>query len=1014
MQRARRGPNRREFVAGLGVGGLLATTGGTATVAGERTATVPDGSYQRVEAVVRFEPADLDGVDGEAATVGTLQRHAEATRTAFRRFVERTDGIEVATELWLANAALVTLAPDAVVPGALLAVEGVTGVHRNEQEARGDLGMAVDAAAEHAGSASRPAVESGRPKPAGPTPGPGRRQTETEFAHGVESIHAPDVWEFFDTRGEGAAVAVLDSGVDPTGHDGIAGALDRGGWAEFDTTGGRVDSEPHDPEGHGTGMSGLVVGGRTDDGLQYGVAPEADLYHAKVAGEDGLSFVGIVAALEWAVEQGVDVISLSLGPMGYVGSFVEPVANARESGALVVGSIGNVGRHASACPGNLPTSVGVGAVDRDGSVPDYSGGERIRTERYWGQAAPDHWPDEYVVPDVTAPGESLPTAAGGGGYRETSATSGATPHVAGAAALAVAAADDPGPDALERALVERAQHPAVEEPLELDPGADDRYGHGVVSAFLATAALLADESVRGVVRGPSGNPLPGATVVAESGDRTTTDADGEFELSLPPGPQPVGATALGFEFDAVEVDPSETDEVGFSPPPSDGVEAQLSEQAGRRIDPGGEARWTFAIANVEAVTVDVATTALLQRSDLELLVDGEPAELQDPVAVDATERRPSFEVVLRSGPDARVGTFVPYVSFHGGDGGIDGELARVHHHPDPLPTDPAEIPDLRPPLDVAAPGTTLELVDGVYEQPVEDEGGGLVLDEPVTLRAAEGAAPEIAVDGADGETAGVYVGANDVELRGVDVRAEGADAAIRVGSRGEDVPDGPSGVTISGATVWGARRGVVSGPAPALVVEESDLTAREAGIAEENLQRTVLAGNEVHDVEDGIVLAGRVLECAGNHVHDVESAGIRVTSPDEVVERFVAGTGPIRENEIERAEDGVVVDGATNDPIEDNRFREIESRAIHVVGSATGPIRGNVVERAVVGVEVAGDASVGEVTGNEFRDVETPTVGVDGGAAAGADSVLGAALYAATGLSIGALLVPYARRRLRS
>ncbi|MEO3994108.1 MAG: S8 family serine peptidase, partial [Desulfurococcaceae archaeon TW002] len=89
---------------------------------------------------------------------------------------------------------------------------------------------------------------------------------------GIFKIRAPEVWALGYT-GTGVRIAVLDTGVDIT-HPALKGkmlTLDPvspyypGGWIEFDYAGKPVLSTPHDTHGHGTHVSGTVLGGDTEN-----------------------------------------------------------------------------------------------------------------------------------------------------------------------------------------------------------------------------------------------------------------------------------------------------------------------------------------------------------------------------------------------------------------------------------------------------------------------------------------------------------------------------------------------------------------------------------------------------------------------------------------------------------------------------------------------------------------------------------------------------------------------------
>jgi subtilisin family serine protease len=110
--------------------------------------------------------------------------------------------------------------------------------------------------------------------------------------------------EWLGATGKGVRVAIVDSGID-NDHPAIAGTVK--GWAEPVEVNGKIEftTNPHaDSCGHGTACAGII----------RGLAPDAELYSVKVLGSD-MSGTGMMfaAGLHWAIENGMQVINLSLG-----------------------------------------------------------------------------------------------------------------------------------------------------------------------------------------------------------------------------------------------------------------------------------------------------------------------------------------------------------------------------------------------------------------------------------------------------------------------------------------------------------------------------------------------------------------------------------------------------------------------------------------------------------------------------------------------------------------------------
>ncbi|MFG2767677.1 S8 family peptidase [Streptomyces rubiginosohelvolus] len=271
------------------------------------------------------------------------------------------------------------------------------------------------------------------------TAAPGVRQiwldalTKPALDRSVPQIGGPEAWAAgYD--GEGVRIAVLDSGVDTTHPD-----LEPQVAAERNFS----DSpDLKDRYGHGTHVASIAAGtGAKSSGSLKGVAPSARILAGKVLNDEGMGEESwVIAGMEWAVEQGADIVNLSLGTQDTPGT--DPLEEAIDrlsatSDALFVvaaGNSGDAGAETIDSPGSADAALTVGAVTKDDRLAGFSGtGPRIA--------------DGALKPDVTAPGVAITAAAAAGsileqsypqpvdGYIALDGTSMAAPHVAGAAAL---------------------------------------------------------------------------------------------------------------------------------------------------------------------------------------------------------------------------------------------------------------------------------------------------------------------------------------------------------------------------------------------------------------------------------------------------------------------------------------------------------------------------------------------------------------------------------------------------
>ena len=294
-------------------------------------------------------------------------------------------------------------------------------------------------------------------------------------AWGVAKIQAPEVWGGFG-RGQGILVGHLDTGVDGT-HPALAGKV--AAFQEFDALGLPVVSAVHDSHVHGTHTAGTICG-RNFRGINIGVAPDARLASALVLPGGGGTFAQIVAGMQWAISQNVQVISMSLGGQGYTILWNIPVLNATLAGVLVVASIGNSGHGTSGGPGNDLFSVGVGATHYQDAVAGFSGGQTLVQVLHATLGFLT-----YMKPDLSAPGVQVLSAIPGPELAAFNGTSMAAPHVAGSVALVLSAAAGllGNPLAVRSILLG-----TIEDYGEA--GRDQRYGFGRLDALAAVQTAV--------------------------------------------------------------------------------------------------------------------------------------------------------------------------------------------------------------------------------------------------------------------------------------------------------------------------------------------------------------------------------------------------------------------------------------------------------------------------------------------------------------------------------------------
>ena len=201
--------------------------------------------------------------------------------------------------------------------------------------------------------------------PSGPQLSPGAK-TSKSFASpsstwGLQAVRSAQAWAAATRNpyGRGARVAVLDTGIDRE-HADLRAAFEDGrdfsdGWLQS-------DSNFSDSVGHGTHVSGTIAGARGDHGA-IGVAPGARVIMAKVCTNSGCSSSDIVKGMEWAIEQKVDVMNMSIGSKRTSRAISSALTSADQSGIAVVVSSGNENASEVTFPASVPSVIAVGAIN---------------------------------------------------------------------------------------------------------------------------------------------------------------------------------------------------------------------------------------------------------------------------------------------------------------------------------------------------------------------------------------------------------------------------------------------------------------------------------------------------------------------------------------------------------------------------------------------------------------------------------------------------------------------------
>ena len=288
---------------------------------------------------------------------------------------------------------------------------------------------------------------------------------------GADAVNAPEVWEEGYT-GEGVVVAVLDTGVDYN-HDDLKnniwtndgeiagnGIDDDGNGYIDDFYGWNFDGNNNntiDVDGHGTHVSGTIAGENNGFGVT-GIAYDSQIMPVKVLDDTGSGTNTAVAeGIYYAVDNGADVINLSLGGSLPSSEVSEAVKYASDQGVTVVMAAGNSGGQTPLYPARYANQYGiaVGAIDENEDMASFSNRAGTQELTY-----------------VTAPGVDIYSTLPDNRYESYSGTSMATPHVAGVVALMLSANPNLDSNSI-RQILEETSGGGDDEEIPLFPGFGD-------------------------------------------------------------------------------------------------------------------------------------------------------------------------------------------------------------------------------------------------------------------------------------------------------------------------------------------------------------------------------------------------------------------------------------------------------------------------------------------------------------------------------------------------------------
>lgn len=226
---------------------------------------------------------------------------------------------------------------------------------------------------------------------------------EEEIPWGVKYVGAQRRWK--KGKGAGVKIGVIDTGIS------------RDHFELKNRVKGGVDFVRGRQNGHGTHVAGIIVAEMNQRGI-VGVSPESHIYDIRAFDEEGKSSLAtILRAINWSIENGMDIVNMSFGMPQYSEALARVIKKANDRGVVMVASAGNNGGEVE-YPARYDGVVGVSAIDQNGNLASFSSR---------GKGA-----------DRRAPGVDILSTWPGNQFRKLNGTSMAAPHVTGLMALQMA------------------------------------------------------------------------------------------------------------------------------------------------------------------------------------------------------------------------------------------------------------------------------------------------------------------------------------------------------------------------------------------------------------------------------------------------------------------------------------------------------------------------------------------------------------------------------------------------
>jgi len=180
----------------------------------------------------------------------------------------------------------------------------------------------------------------------------------------ITAFNLPEVWKI--TQGENVTVAIIDTGCDLTHPDLVSNLVEGKNFVE-------PNMPPEDSSNHGTHIAGILAANNDDFGV-VGVSPKTKIMPLKVLNSYGIGTPDAIAeAIHYAVDNGADLISMSLGARNPIQKVYDAIVYANSKKVTCFVAAGNAGSSKQLLyPAAYSECISIGAVDENSMRADFS------------------------------------------------------------------------------------------------------------------------------------------------------------------------------------------------------------------------------------------------------------------------------------------------------------------------------------------------------------------------------------------------------------------------------------------------------------------------------------------------------------------------------------------------------------------------------------------------------------------------------------------------------------------